>query len=201
MQWQSYRDSDFSHTRHRFRLRVERWNCPGYETWRCSTIDHLCQSNQTDFTSQIRRWNERQRYDGRQRFWTVQNQEILSGCKVSKFPFQLGGFPFTLLTDNRFFFLVKTHVSSNSLVLRIRCDAKVSQCPLGEKYGCNPNTEATELITLAKSLGLNVSVVIWSDEKSHDSLLKIKATQQIESDNDFFFALNPNKSINFAFFP
>lgn len=44
-----------------------------------------------------------------------------------------------------------------SLVLRIRCDAKVSQCPLGEKYGCNPDTEAADLIELAKSLELNVS--------------------------------------------
>lgn len=46
------------------------------------------------------------------------------------------------------------------LVLRIRCDAKVSQCPLGEKYGCNPDTEATDLIALSKSLGLTVSVLL-----------------------------------------
>lgn len=43
-----------------------------------------------------------------------------------------------------------------SLVLRIRCDAKVAQCPLGDKYGCNPDTEAPDLIRLAKKLNLNV---------------------------------------------
>lgn len=46
-----------------------------------------------------------------------------------------------------------------SLVLRIRCDAKMSQCPLGEKFGCNPETEAPQLIELAKSLDLNVCSV------------------------------------------
>lgn len=45
-----------------------------------------------------------------------------------------------------------------SLVLRIRCDAKASQCPLGDKYGCDPVLEAPELIQLAKSLDLNVSL-------------------------------------------
>lgn len=43
-------------------------------------------------------------------------------------------------------------------MLRIRCDAKVSQCPLGEKYGCNPDTEAPQLIELAKSLNLDVNI-------------------------------------------
>lgn len=47
-------------------------------------------------------------------------------------------------------------VESYRLVLRIRCDAQFSQCPLGEKYGCNPDTEAPGLIELSKSLGLNV---------------------------------------------
>lgn len=43
------------------------------------------------------------------------------------------------------------------LVLRIRADAAYSVFPLGEKFGCNPDTEGPELIQLAHSLGLNVS--------------------------------------------
>lgn len=42
------------------------------------------------------------------------------------------------------------------LVLRIRCDAKEAQCPLGDKFGCDPKLEAPKLIQLAKKLGLNV---------------------------------------------
>lgn len=41
-------------------------------------------------------------------------------------------------------------------MLRIRFDAQISVNPLGEKFGCNPDTEALELIILSKSLGLNV---------------------------------------------
>lgn len=43
-------------------------------------------------------------------------------------------------------------------MLRIRCDAKAAQCPLGDKFGCDPELEAPELIQLAKTLGLNVSL-------------------------------------------
>lgn len=53
-----------------------------------------------------------------------------------------------------------------SLVLRIRCDAKMSQCPLGEKFGCNPETEAPQLIELAKSLDLNVCSVQCSQHST-----------------------------------
>ena len=42
------------------------------------------------------------------------------------------------------------------VVLRIRCDAKVSQVPLGTKFGCDPNEEAVRLIRLTKSLGLTL---------------------------------------------
>ena len=42
------------------------------------------------------------------------------------------------------------------VVLRIRCDAKVSQVSLGSKFGCDPNEEAVRLIHLAKSLGLTL---------------------------------------------
>ena len=46
--------------------------------------------------------------------------------------------------------------SFHSLVLRFRCDAQASFLSLGEKYGCDPQTEAPKLIELSKSLGLNV---------------------------------------------
>ncbi|GAB0098589.1 Ornithine decarboxylase [Sergentomyia squamirostris] len=42
------------------------------------------------------------------------------------------------------------------LVLRIRCDAKKAQCPLGDKFGCDPKLEAPLLLTNAKNLGLTV---------------------------------------------
>ncbi|XP_055316889.1 ornithine decarboxylase 1-like [Sitodiplosis mosellana] len=62
-----------------------------------------------------------------------------------------------MTVDSEFELLkIKKHYPDAKLILRIRCDAKVSQCPLGEKYGCNPDTEAPELIDLAMSLGLKV---------------------------------------------
>lgn len=42
------------------------------------------------------------------------------------------------------------------LVLRIRCDAEVSQCPLGMKFGCEPTIEGPHLLRVAASVGLNV---------------------------------------------
>jgi len=42
------------------------------------------------------------------------------------------------------------------LVIRIRCDATETQCPLGIKYGCDPLTEAPALMSLARDLGLSV---------------------------------------------
>lgn len=44
-------------------------------------------------------------------------------------------------------------------MLRIRCDAEVSYRSLGDKYGCDPGTEAEHLIQLAKTLGLNVCLI------------------------------------------
>lgn len=51
-------------------------------------------------------------------------------------------------------------LSNYRLVLRIRCDAEVSQCPLGEKYGCNPENDAIELIELARSLEMKVCFML-----------------------------------------
>lgn len=42
------------------------------------------------------------------------------------------------------------------MVIRIRCDAVVAQCGLGMKFGCDPITEAPKLLTIARSLGINV---------------------------------------------
>lgn len=42
------------------------------------------------------------------------------------------------------------------LVLRIRCDAEVSQCPLGMKFGCEATVEGPHLLRVAASVGLNV---------------------------------------------
>ncbi len=53
-------------------------------------------------------------------------------------------------------FKIKTLFPDAKLVLRIRCDAKVAQCPLGEKFGCDPDIEAPVLINLAFELGLHV---------------------------------------------
>lgn len=43
------------------------------------------------------------------------------------------------------------------LVLRIRADAEISHFPLGEKFGCNADTDGPNLIQLSHDLGLNVS--------------------------------------------
>lgn len=42
------------------------------------------------------------------------------------------------------------------MVLRIRYSSDKAIYKLGKKFGCLPNTEATELLKLAKSLNLNV---------------------------------------------
>lgn len=56
--------------------------------------------------------------------------------------------------------MMNNSILSFRLVLRIRCDAKVAQCPLGEKFGCDPVEDAPVLIQLAKSLNLNVSGIL-----------------------------------------
>lgn len=42
------------------------------------------------------------------------------------------------------------------LVLRIRCEAKKAACPLGLKFGCDPHTEAPEIIRQVAVEGLNL---------------------------------------------
>ncbi|XP_050524320.1 ornithine decarboxylase 1-like [Daktulosphaira vitifoliae] len=43
-----------------------------------------------------------------------------------------------------------------NLIIRIRSDAASSQCPLGVKYGCDPQVEAPALLSLARDLNLSV---------------------------------------------
>lgn len=42
------------------------------------------------------------------------------------------------------------------IVIRIRCDAKNSECDLGVKFGCEPDEEAVRLIQLTMDLGLTL---------------------------------------------
>lgn len=42
------------------------------------------------------------------------------------------------------------------MVIRIRCDAEIAQCQLGNKFGCDPLTEAPGLLRAAYELGINV---------------------------------------------
>ncbi|XP_072387904.1 ornithine decarboxylase 1-like [Diabrotica undecimpunctata] len=51
---------------------------------------------------------------------------------------------------------VKNLFPDAKLVIRIRCDATDVQCQLGNKFGCDPITEAPELLRIARSLDLDV---------------------------------------------
>nr|CAD7587401.1 unnamed protein product [Timema genevievae] len=51
---------------------------------------------------------------------------------------------------------VKSLYPNARLVIRVRCDADVAQCPLGLKFGCDILTEAPRLIRVARFLGLEV---------------------------------------------
>ncbi|XP_032673218.1 ornithine decarboxylase 2-like isoform X2 [Odontomachus brunneus] len=53
-------------------------------------------------------------------------------------------------------FKIKDIFPDAKIVIRIRCDAKVTQVVLGLKFGCEPNDEAVHLIRLTKDLGLNL---------------------------------------------
>lgn len=50
----------------------------------------------------------------------------------------------------------KKYFPNAKMVIRIRCDAEVAQCQLGNKYGCDPITEAPALLKVARSMGINV---------------------------------------------
>ncbi|XP_077283474.1 ornithine decarboxylase 2-like [Arctopsyche grandis] len=63
-----------------------------------------------------------------------------------------------LLTFDSEFELVKVkhYYPDARLILRIRNDALIATCPLGQKYGCCPFTEAPDLLRAAGRLNLNV---------------------------------------------
>jgi ornithine decarboxylase len=51
---------------------------------------------------------------------------------------------------------IKFYYPNAKLVLRIRCEAKLAQCPLGQKFGCDPIHEAPKLIELAAQEGMDL---------------------------------------------
>uniref|UniRef100_U5ET48 Putative ornithine decarboxylase n=1 Tax=Corethrella appendiculata TaxID=1370023 RepID=U5ET48_9DIPT len=51
---------------------------------------------------------------------------------------------------------IKMFCPDAKLVLRIICEAKVAQCPLGKKFGCDPVTEAPRLIKAARKMNLDI---------------------------------------------
>ncbi|XP_076231004.1 ornithine decarboxylase 2-like [Calliopsis andreniformis] len=51
---------------------------------------------------------------------------------------------------------IKEFYPEAKVIIRIRCDARVSIVPLGSKYGCEPEEEAVRLMQLTKSLGLTL---------------------------------------------
>ncbi|XP_013107441.1 ornithine decarboxylase 1 [Stomoxys calcitrans] len=68
---------------------------------------------------------------------------------------QMGVMTSTVDTEFEIYKLHKNFPESN-LVIRFRCEAKDAQCPLGDKFGCDAEKDATALILLAKSLNLKV---------------------------------------------
>ncbi|XP_017779076.1 PREDICTED: ornithine decarboxylase-like [Nicrophorus vespilloides] len=53
-------------------------------------------------------------------------------------------------------FKIKDIFPDAKMVIRIRCDATIAQCQLGMKFGCDPVSEAPQLLDLARSLGIDV---------------------------------------------
>ncbi|KAG5335644.1 AZIN2 inhibitor, partial [Acromyrmex heyeri] len=51
---------------------------------------------------------------------------------------------------------IKDLYSEAKIVIRIRCDAKNSECNLGLKFGCEPDEDAVRLIQLTANLGLTL---------------------------------------------
>uniref|UniRef100_A0A1B0ACF9 ornithine decarboxylase n=1 Tax=Glossina pallidipes TaxID=7398 RepID=A0A1B0ACF9_GLOPL len=59
--------------------------------------------------------------------------------------------------DNEFeMYKLHKYYPQSNLIIRFRCEAEEVQCPLGEKFGCDAEQDATALMLLAKSLQLNV---------------------------------------------
>ncbi|KAH8257852.1 hypothetical protein KR038_002136 [Drosophila bunnanda] len=60
--------------------------------------------------------------------------------------------------DNEFeIYKLHKHYPNSNLIVRFKSEAKEAQCPLGDKFGCNADVDATALMLLAKSLNLTVT--------------------------------------------
>ncbi|EDV59590.1 ornithine decarboxylase 2 [Drosophila erecta] len=60
--------------------------------------------------------------------------------------------------DNEFeVYKLRKHHPDSNLIIRFKSEAKKALCPLGDKYGCDAETDAAALMLLAKALDLKVT--------------------------------------------
>ncbi|XP_034476876.1 ornithine decarboxylase 1-like [Drosophila innubila] len=60
--------------------------------------------------------------------------------------------------DNEFeIYKLHKHYPNSNLIVRFKCEAKAAQCPLGDKFGCDADIDASALMLLAKALNLTVT--------------------------------------------
>ncbi|KAL7735471.1 hypothetical protein ACLKA6_019579 [Drosophila palustris] len=60
--------------------------------------------------------------------------------------------------DNEFeIYKLHKHYPNSNLIVRFKCEAKEAQCPLGDKFGCDADIDASALMLLAKALNLTVT--------------------------------------------
>ncbi|XP_062131133.1 ornithine decarboxylase 1-like [Drosophila sulfurigaster albostrigata] len=60
--------------------------------------------------------------------------------------------------DNEFeVYKLHKHYPNSNLIVRFKCEAKAAQCPLGDKFGCDADIDASALMLLAKALDLSVT--------------------------------------------
>ncbi|XP_022232718.2 ornithine decarboxylase 1 isoform X2 [Drosophila obscura] len=60
--------------------------------------------------------------------------------------------------DNEFeVYKLHKHYPQSNLIVRFKSEAKEAQCPLGDKFGCDADADATALMLLAKALEMNVT--------------------------------------------
>ncbi|ALC41028.1 Odc1 [Drosophila busckii] len=60
--------------------------------------------------------------------------------------------------DNEFeIYKLHKHYPNSNLIVRFKSEAKKAQCPLGDKFGCDADIDASALMLLAKALDLTVT--------------------------------------------
>ncbi|XP_043644519.1 ornithine decarboxylase 2 isoform X2 [Drosophila teissieri] len=60
--------------------------------------------------------------------------------------------------DNEYeVYKLKKHYPGSNLIVRFKSEAKKALCPLGDKYGCDAESDAAALMLLAKALDLKVT--------------------------------------------